>query len=317
MKNSSARGAHLGMLLWALIVGTSFPAVGLLSDGLPPLLLTAIRFAIAAIAMLPMAWRAGPAVPNLHGVLLYAVLGFCLAGFFGTMFWAAHRVTALSMSALSVSMPLLAYGFGRVLGLEARAHRFLAILALGMLGALALTVAQGGGDVAQLQFGWGEVAFFVGCIALALYPVVSKWGLARAILSPDAAVRTFWSLAVGGILIAIAGFVAEPVAAISQMRFGDVLLIAYLGVFSSGATFWLMQRGTGALTPGTVTAYSYLVPFVSMLVLFVTRPEVIGLQWLPGSLLVITAIALLSRNVAEQPEVPARCGEGIPRVRLR
>ena len=27
--------AHLGMLLWALFVGLSFPAVGLLSDGLP------------------------------------------------------------------------------------------------------------------------------------------------------------------------------------------------------------------------------------------------------------------------------------------
>ena len=39
--------AHLGMLLWALFVGLSFPAVGLLSDGLPPLLLTAMRFSFA------------------------------------------------------------------------------------------------------------------------------------------------------------------------------------------------------------------------------------------------------------------------------
>ncbi|MCA1494150.1 DMT family transporter [Ensifer sp. NBAIM29] len=294
------------MLLWALIVGASFPVVGLLSDGLPSLLLTAMRFAIAALAMLPMAWRAGPAVPNLEGGLLYAVMGLCLAGFFGVMFWAAHRVSAVSMSALFVSMPLLAYGLGRVFGVETRAHRLLAILVLGAVGALALALAQSGGDLAKLQFGWGEMAFFLGCIASALYPVLSKWGLGRGILSPDAAVRTFWSLAAGGVLIGLVGFIAEPVAAMGRMRLGDVLLVAYLGVFSSGATFWLMQRATGALTPGAVTAYSYLVPFVSMLVLFAMRPDVIGWQWLPGSLLVITAIALLFRGAAGQPRPQSR-----------
>ncbi len=36
--NTSSRTlrAHLGMLLWALFVGLSFPAVGLLGEGLPP-----------------------------------------------------------------------------------------------------------------------------------------------------------------------------------------------------------------------------------------------------------------------------------------
>ncbi|MCR4269094.1 DMT family transporter [Nitratireductor sp. ZSWI3] len=306
--DTNAAGAHLGMFVWALIVGASFPAVGLLSEGLPPLLLTAMRFAIAALAMLPMTWRAGAALPGPAGMLLYAVMGLCLAGFFGIMFWAAHRVTALSMSALFVSMPLLAYGLGRMLGVEPRAGRLLAILALGAFGALALAVAQTGGNLAELRFGWAEAAFFAGCIASALYPVLSKWGLARGLLSKSAAVRTFWSLAVGGLLIAVVGIFAEPVAAMARMDLGDVLLVAYLGVFSSGVTFWLMQRGTGALTPGAVTAYSYLVPFVSMLVLFVTRPAAIGWHWLPGSLLVIAAIALLLRGGAAKRAGPARQG---------
>ena len=297
-REKSAVQAHLGMLLWALIVGASFPAVGLLSDGLPPLLLTALRFAIAALAMAPMVraredWR-----PGLSALLLYAVMGLCLAGFFGIMFWAAHRVTALSMSALFVTMPLIAYGLGRVLGVEPRAGGLLAILALGAFGALALAMAQTGGDLAQLQFGWNEALFFVGCIASALYPVLSKWGMARNMLSSDAAARTFWSLAGGGVLIAAAGLVLEPVDGLTRMQIGDFLLVAYLGVFSSGVTFWLMQRGTGVLTPGAVTAYSYLVPFVSMLVLFVTRPGLIGWHWLPGSVMVIAAIVILLRRGA-------------------
>ncbi len=296
MTHPRASSAHAGMLLWALIVGVSYPAVGLLTDGLPPLLLTALRFAIAAVSMLPLIWQAGRQLPALPGILLYAILGLCLAGFFGTMFWAAHRVTALTMAAFSVSVPLLAYGFGRALGVEAPAYRLLGTFTLGTIGALSLIFAQGAGDAADLRIGWNEGAFFLGCVALALYPVLSKWGLVRGILSRDAAVRTFWSLFVGAILIAAIGLIYEPITALSQMRFEDVLLVVYLGVFSSGATFWLLQRGTGALTPGTVTAYNYLVPFVAMLVLFATQTDVIGWHWLPGSLLVMVAMLLLVRE---------------------
>jgi drug/metabolite transporter (DMT)-like permease len=95
--------AHLGMLLWALFVGLSFPAVGLMSEGLPPLLLTAIRFAIGALVIWPMVWRTPGRWPSFSGLALYAFMGLCLAGFFGTMFWAAHRVTALSMATLFIS----------------------------------------------------------------------------------------------------------------------------------------------------------------------------------------------------------------------
>jgi drug/metabolite transporter (DMT)-like permease len=82
------------------------------------------------------------------------------------------------------------------------------------------------------------------------------------------------------------------------MTLSDTLLLAYLGVFSSGLTFCLQQRATAVLTPGAVTAYSYLVPFVSMLLLFVAEPLNIGWHWLPGSVLVVLAIGLLLRRDA-------------------
>lgn len=62
--------AHLGMLLWALFVGLSFPAVGLLSDDLPPLLLTAMRFAIAALVLAPLAWSQSEGRPGWRTMLL-------------------------------------------------------------------------------------------------------------------------------------------------------------------------------------------------------------------------------------------------------
>ena len=291
--------AHLGMLLWAVLVGVSFPAVGLLSEGLPPLLLTAVRFAIAALAVWPLLLREPERWPRLPGLLLYAIMGLCLAGFFGAMFWAAHRASALSMATLYVSVPLLAYGLGRRFGVEQPAGRLLALLLLGALGALGLAWAQSGGSPGELRLGRGEGLFSLGCVASALYPVLSKWGLKRGWLARQAVPRAFWSLLAGGVLIGLLGWLWEAPRSLVRMSAADGLVLVYLGVFSTAVTFWLLQRATTVLTPGAVAAYSYLVPFVSMLALLVEQPQRIGWHWLPGSLLVLLAIGLLLRGERE------------------
>ncbi|MCW4153573.1 DMT family transporter [Halomonas sp. 18H] len=293
----TARAAHLGMLCWAVLVGLSFPAVGLMSE-LPPMLLTALRFAIACVGLWPLALRGQGAVPAWQGLAVYGVMGLCLAGFFGSMFWAAHHATALSMATLYVCVPLLAYGLGVLLRVEQLAWRLPAILALGALGALGLALAEARVRGGTMQLGRGEAVFFAGCVCSALYPVVSKWGLNAGLLSASAAVRTFWSLALGGALIGLLGLLVEPAVRLGTMRWSDGLLLIYLGLCSSALTFWLMQRATQVLTPGTITAYGYLVPFVSMLVLFVTLPASLSWVWWPGSLVVLATIVLLWRHDA-------------------
>ncbi|WP_416138974.1 DMT family transporter [Halomonas sp. HK25] len=287
--------AHLGMLLWAVLVGLSFPAVGLMSE-LPPLSLTALRFAIACSALWWLARRSPEFLPPWRLLPLYALMGLCLAGFFGAMFWAAHHATALSMATLFVTVPLLAFLLGLSLRVERSGWRLPAILALGAAGALGLAVAEAWQQGGCLRVGIGEAVFFLGCLSTALYPVLSKWGLATGRLPASAAVRTFWSLGAGGVLIGLVGLLVEPLAVLATMSVRDLALLVYLGLFSSALTFWLMQRATATLTPGVVTAYGYLVPFVSMLLLFMQAPDRFGWIWLPGSLLVLLAIGLLLRH---------------------
>jgi drug/metabolite transporter (DMT)-like permease len=214
------------------------------------------------------------------------------------IFWAAQRVSALSMATLYVSVPLLAYCMGRVFGVEQRAGRLLGILAIGAAGALTLAWAEAGGQLKTLRLGIGELGFFVGCIASAAYPVLSKWGLNKDLLSERSIVRAWWSLLTGSILIGALGLAWESPHALSAMTFSDGLMLVYLGVFSSGMTFWLYQGATAVLSPGAVTAYVYFVPFVSMLLLFIEQPQRIGWHWLPGILSVMLAISLLLRRDA-------------------
>lgn len=293
--------AHAGMLLWAMIVGLSFPAVGLLGEGLPPLFLTAIRFVIAALALGPLMARAPDRWPSVPGLMLYAVMGLCLAGFFGAMFWAAHQVSALSMATFYVSVPMIAYLLGRLFGVERPDLALLAALLLGAAGALSLAWVGKAGTGGRLEFGAAEAVFMLGSAATALYPVLSKWGLQRRILSGSAAVRTFWSLVAGAVLIGVLAMVVEPAQALARMTPIDFFLVAYLGVFSSGVTFWLRQRGAAALTPGTVTSYTYLIPFASMLILFITEPGILSWHWLPGTGAVILSMILLLRRSTRPP----------------
>lgn len=301
--------AHLGMLLRASILGLSFTLVGLMTEGLPPLLLTALRFAIATIALFPLIWRAPDRLPELPGLALYCILGLCQAAFFGAMFWAAHRISALSMTVLYVSVPFLAYCLGLGFRVERSSGRLLGILALGACGALGLAWAESGGLLGgvqgRLHLGGAEIVFFAGCLGLAFYSVLSRWGLSRQWLSERAGVRTFWSLAVGTVLVAVLGLIEERPQSLANLKLPDVLLLVYLGVPSTGGTFWLLQRAAAALTPAAATAYSYAVPLVSMLLLFVMEPQRISWRWLPGAVLVVLAMALLLRRDAE-PESQSR-----------
>nr|WP_234254697.1 EamA family transporter [Halomonas aerodenitrificans] len=108
-----------------------------MGEGLPPLLLTALRFAIAAIAMLPLFWREPEGLPGLPALVIYSLLGLSQAAFFGSMFWAAHRMSALSMAVLCVSVPFLTYCFGLAFRVERASAPLLGILASWHLGILA------------------------------------------------------------------------------------------------------------------------------------------------------------------------------------
>lgn len=296
--------AHVEMLVRALILGLSFTVVGRVDESLPPLSLTALRFTIAAIALLPLIWRVPDRLPSLLGFGIYGILGLCQAVFFGAMFWAAHRMSALSMTVLYVSVPFLAYCLGVGLRVEQSSGSLVGVLALGACGSLGMAWAESSrtsGIPVGLHFGAGETVFFVGCLGLALYSVLSRWALSRQWLSVRASVRTFWSVVVGAVLVGALALVEDKPQALATLKLSDILFLAYLGVLSTGGTFLLMQRAAAVLTPAAASAYSYAPPFVSMLLLFFTEPDSISWRWLPGAVLVVLAIALLQRRDVHPP----------------
>lgn len=292
LAKSPIYAAHAGLLLRSLILGLSFPAVALLSADLPLNLVTSLRLLVALLALLPFLPRQAQALkPSLAGFGMYWLLGFCQASFFGTLFWVAQRVSPVSMSSLFVCVPLFTFLLSVLLRVERLNFRVLGLLLLGGLGALILVRAEAGGS--EFRLGHEEFAYLLSCGGLALYPVLSKLGLQRGWLVESATVRSAWGLLTGSILTACLGLALESPGDLELLTGRDLLLILYLGVFSSSLTFWLSQRAILILVPSEVVAYTYLIPLVSMLLLFVNDPARLGIGWLPGVALVLLSTAFL------------------------
>lgn len=136
------------------------------------------------------------------------------------------------MATLYVSVPLLAYFLGRLFAVEHRAGQLLGILLLGALGALGLAWAETGGQISEFKFGIAESVFSMGCVASALYPVLSKLGLNNGWLSSSAEVRTFWSLRIGSLLVGLFGVTMEMPRQLMLLTLPDLLLLSYPGVVS-------------------------------------------------------------------------------------
>lgn len=288
--------AHAGLLLRSLVVGLSFPIITLLSPGLPLNFVTALRFLVALIALLPFIPKDAEVLKlGLPALGLYWLMGMCLAAFFGTMFWVAPQVSPVSMASLFVCVPLFTFLLSAVFRVERVNLQKLGLLLIGGLGAQLLVRVEAGSS--GFYLGAEELTYLLGCGGMALYPVLSKWGLKRGWLVKNATVRSAWGLLTASISMAVLGLILESPADLGQINFRDILVLLYLGVLSSSLTFWLSQRAMLVLNPSEIVAYTYLVPLVSMLLLFMEDPTRIGSSQLLGVVLVLfCTISLLNRS---------------------
>lgn len=300
------------MGVWALVVGSSFPLVNALSPNLPMLLITGIRFLVAALVIMPFMPTVAWTRPNVLSVLLYLSMGACQAVFFVCMLWAAPTTSSLVMSSLYVTVPVMAYFLGLKLRLAPPEHGLLTILITGAAGALLIAWATPMNiNGYSLTGAW---IYSIGCVAAAIHPVLSKWGLNRELLSASAANRTMYSLITGALLTLLAGIVIEPVTMLKHIELVDIGIILYLGIFSTALTFWLTQLATQSLIPAEVKGYSYLVPLVSLGMLLLFGKTEMDWMLLPGVLIVLSSIILLqirsirtrriSRNVSHEYSQP-------------
>jgi drug/metabolite transporter (DMT)-like permease len=290
--NPSTIVVHLLMVIAAILVSTSFTVGAAITRELDPVVLTLIRFTVAAVIF-------GPLVHYRYGLsfsfplfLRCGLISGCLVIFFCCMFLSLRYTSALNTSVIFALVPSISGVYALFINGERLGRGQLLALVCGMVGVV--WVIFRGDPVQLLAMEWnrGDLIFLGGCFAMGLYTPLVKL-LQRG---ESMAVMTFWVLVTGSLwLLALAG------GNLSVVGWADVPLFAwvgigYLAIFTTIITFFLTQLAVPYLGPTKVMAYSYLYPGFVLLIDLGLGHGLPPLRVIPGVLVVLTAMFFLQSH---------------------
>lgn len=281
---------HLAMLAFSALVAGSFSLGSMVANDIAPEALNAFRFVVAGLIIGTAAFASGKMQrAHFRAPWRFAVLGGLFATYFVLMFYGLKTAEPVSASAVFTLTPIMSGVFGWILLRQITTPRMALALAIGAAGALWVIFRADLSALVALQIGKGEIIYFWGCIAHALYtPMVRKLNRGE-----PPVVFTFGMLIAGASLLILYGW--PQIRATDWMNLGPLVWVGlfYLAVFASAATFVLLQFATLNLPSAKVMAYTYLTPsWVILWEIALGRPAPAGLV-LGGIVLTVIALILL------------------------
>ncbi|MFO7246717.1 MAG: EamA family transporter [Thermaerobacter sp.] len=308
----SARDLALALLI-VTIWGANFTVIRLGLDGVPPLLLAALRFAFVAVPWVLVARR--PAIEARYWVIYGLTAG---VGQFGCLFYAMHigmpaGVASVVMQSQAVFTIALAALFLR----EPISRRQLLGLAVAALGLYLVSGGPAGGAPAAVP----PAALLLTIASAAWWGVsniVVRLATARAAalgLNLDMLGVTIWSslvppLPLLGLSLALDGRDAVIRAAV-QADLTSAFAVAFLAYGATLFGFGMWNRLLARYPTGRIAPMSLLVPVTGILTAALVLDE--RLTWLQGlgCALVVAGLALTTLA----PAAPARAAAGSARPR--
>jgi drug/metabolite transporter (DMT)-like permease len=292
MKDPEIR-AHVLMSLATILIATSFPVGAAITHSLDPLVLTLLRFSVAALLFGPIvALRYGLSWPGWRALAGYAVISACLVGFFWGMFAALRLTSVLNTATIFTLIPAITAAFSAMILRERLQPVAGLALSVGLVGAV-WVVFRGNLDAfLALDLGKGDGIFLAACFGMAAYSPILK----RLHRGEPMPVVTFWTFVTGvGWLLLISGNRIADVdwSAISWQVYGG---IAWLAVFTTLVTFFIYQSSVAVIGPTRVMSYTYLNPVLVLLVGLGFGEALPPVMTWPGLVLVVVATVILQRT---------------------
>ena len=288
------RWAHGAMVLTTLLVATSFPVAASIAGAMDSVVLTLLRFVLAALVFLPLVAVRHRAewIPSARSLARYAALSAPLVGFFFAMFEALRTTTASNTGALFTFLPSFAAVFAFYILGELLTKRRLVALVTGMVGAAWVVFRGEPSRLMELNLVAGDALFVAGTASLGLYAVLVK----RLHRGEPMAVMTFWTLVTGSGWLLVMGWSELPAVRASQFTPAMLASISYLAIFTTLVTFLLSQMAVSVIGPTRTMAYNYLNPALVALLAWALGDGTLGWMSLPGVGLTLVSMIVLQRD---------------------
>ena len=279
-----------------LIWGTTFLAIRIAVETIPPFMMAGLRFFLAGGVMLPIALARGGRFPSLRHWRSAAIVGgLMLVGGIGLLSLAERRLPSGLAALVVATIPIWITLF-EWLGFRGKRPSIQTFtgLGLGFAGAALLFVPALDTKAGTYDLrGMGIV--FVGAMLFAIGSLYSR----RAPLPEDTRISTASEMLAGGFLLLLVSLLAsEParldVAAIS-MR--SILALAYLTVFGSiigyTAYLWLLK----IVEPAKVGTNFYVNPIIAVLVGGVVAGETVTLPMVIAAAVILLGVAVITTTL--------------------
>ena len=248
---------HLAMLAFSALVAGSFSLGSMTANHIDPAAFNAVRFLCGAVVVsLIVQARGGFHREHFRAPWRYLILGGLFGAYFVLMFEGLKTAPPVSAAAVFTLTPIMTAGFGFLLLSQVMTGRMALALAIGGAGALWVIFRADISALLAFEIGRGEVVYFIGCIAHAIYTPMVRM-LNRGEPAP---VSTFGTMLGGAFVLFLWGG-AEVLATDWAALPGIVwVTLFYTAVFATAITVVLLQFASMQLPASKVMAYTYLTP---------------------------------------------------------
>jgi drug/metabolite transporter (DMT)-like permease len=303
-----------GWLVWTnlwivyVIWGSTYLAIRIAVETLPPLLSASMRFVLAGFIVLAvLALRRGVGVVRVtrRELLAAGIVGALLLLGGNGLVMIAERDVPSGLTALIIgSVPLWVVVLRLIHGERIR-RITLGGVALGFTGVAVLVLPEASGPVVLT----GLLMLLAASASWASGSFYSR----RLPLPADPFVSTGYQMLIGGLCLLLAGPLVGELNGLDPTRFStdSLLAMAYLLVFGSLVAFtsytWLLQHATVS----RVATYAYVNPVVAVILGTLVLREPVTPTLLVGALIVVAAVAFIVRTDTA-PAAPALAVDGLP-----
>lgn len=280
---------HGALALLILIWGTTWAAIRVGLEGLPPFTGVAIRFGIAAVVLLAVAgimkWPLGSGRRAYFLWTVNATLSFSVS--YGVVYWAEQWVPSGLAAVLFSTFPLFVAVMAH-LWLPGERLRLVSMagIVLGFAGVVTI-FSEDLTSLAGNRTRWAATVFLISPLVSAVANVaVKKWGAGFHPISLTAVPMAMTAAMMGG----VAAVVEKGRG--SSLDTASTAALIYLAVCGTAVTFflyfWLLDR----LPATRLSLITYGVPIVAVTVGTLFLDEPFTFRMLLGALLVLAGVAL-------------------------
>jgi drug/metabolite transporter (DMT)-like permease len=271
--------------------------VGRLAAGqIPPVTLSFLRWSLAFLIILPMAWkhlkRDWPAIRASLGLMIFiSVTG--IAAFNTLQYWALEHTTALNTLLLQSAVPLFVAVWSLfLLGVRLTLAQAIGV-ALSLTGLLVILLHGDLTALAGIAFNKGDLIFTVALVIFGLYSVLT---LKRPKIHSLSFVGfTFGCGAACLIPLLVVELVSRPVM---QLNTANLLSTFYVAVFPSTVAYLCFNRGVQLIGANRAAPFFHVVPLFGSAMAIVFLGERPQLFHVIGFVLVLTGVFVASRKTS-------------------